>query len=95
MGTYNWPVLTVQYYLLWGDTGRWGRKAAQNLWYAEREYKQWLTGQNDISEMLLKEIWYDFNWYSETIPERPPHWAYKCGLSRQVVFGDMFNYIEM
>ena len=33
--------------------------------------------------------------YSGTCLERPPHWTYKCGLSRQVVFGDRFNYIEM
>ncbi len=26
---------------------------------------------------------------------RSPHWPYKCGLSRQVVFGDKLNYIEM
>ncbi len=27
--------------------------------------------------------------------ERPPPGPYKCGLSRQVVFGDRFNYIEI
>ena len=24
--------------------------------------------------------------------ERPPHWPQKCGLSKQVVFGDTFSY---
>ncbi len=33
--------------------------------------------------------------YSRTCLERPPHWPQKCGLSRQVVFGDRFSYIEM
>ncbi len=33
--------------------------------------------------------------YSRTYLERPPHWPQKCGLSRQVVSGDRFNYIEM
>ncbi len=33
--------------------------------------------------------------YSRTCLERPPHWLQKCGLSRQVVSGDRFSYIEM
>ncbi len=32
--------------------------------------------------------------YSRTCLERPPHWPWKCGFSRQVVFGDRFNCIE-
>ncbi len=32
--------------------------------------------------------------YSRTCLERPPNWTHKCGLSRQVVFGDRFNYIS-
>ncbi len=27
--------------------------------------------------------------------ERPPHWPQKCRLSRQVVSGDRFSYIEI
>ncbi len=33
--------------------------------------------------------------YSRTYLERPPHWPQKCGLSRQVVSGDRFSYIEV
>ncbi len=33
--------------------------------------------------------------YSRTRLERPPHWPQKCGLSRQVVSGDRFRYIEL
>ncbi len=33
--------------------------------------------------------------YSGTCLERPPHWTFKCGLTRQMVFDDRFNDIEM
>ncbi len=33
--------------------------------------------------------------YSRTSLERPLHWPQKCGLSRQVVSGDRFSYIEV
>ncbi len=33
--------------------------------------------------------------YSRTCLERLPHWPQKYGLSRQVVSGDRFSYIEM
>ena len=33
--------------------------------------------------------------YSGTCLERPPNWPQKCGLSKQVVYGDRFSYIEM
>ncbi len=33
--------------------------------------------------------------YSRTCLEIPPYWPLKSGLSRRVVFGDRFNYIEM
>ncbi len=35
-----------------------------------------------------------FNLYSRTFLVRPPHWPQNCGLSRQVVFGDRFSYVE-
>ncbi len=42
-------------------------------------------------------IWYvcQYLCYSKTYLERPPYWPQKCGLSRQVVSGDRFSYIEM
>ncbi len=33
--------------------------------------------------------------YIQNCLERPLPWPYKRGLSRQVVFGDRFNYIEL
>ena len=33
--------------------------------------------------------------YSRTYLETQPHWPYKCCLSRQMVFGDRLNYIEI
>ena len=32
---------------------------------------------------------------NRTFLERPPHWPQKCGLSRQLVSGDRFSYIEI
>ncbi len=48
-----------------------------------------------IAFYLILMPFLENNQYSGTCLERPPQWAQKYGLSRQVVFGDRFNYIEM
>ncbi len=50
-----------------------------------------------IPERFVNSHWCILHslYYSRPCLERPPHWPHKCGLSRQVIFGDRFNYIDM
>ncbi len=51
-----------------------------------------------LSRRDLCEIWIQRNQkihIQRNCLERPPRWPQKCGLSRQVVSGDRFSYIEM
>ena len=52
---------------------------------------------NNILELFTDSLLRGAFLYSKTCLERPPHWAYKCGRSRQsVVFGGLrFNYIKI
>ncbi len=49
---------------------------------------------HNAGTIVLKTVKKQFQ-YSRTCLERPPHLTQKCGLSRQVVSGDRFSYIEM